>query len=274
MNDWLKESELALKAISVSAEMIEDRRPEWFSAQTKGSPRDIVTDLDISIEGKIIEVLKPSNHAILAEESTKGDSITIPADKPVWIIDPIDGTTNFVSAIPLYSISIGLVKGKRFVLGALAMPPLKELYFTMGNNGAYRNGNRLIAHKASLKDSLVVASLSSSSSNPIRRKKEYELFGEVNDQSRGCLRLGSASLNICFAAAGKLKVAYGIDNKIWDIAAAIAVAVHAGCKTYVDWDRASAKASFVVGAIGAADEIAEMITKKKLAKLILTSMDQ
>jgi myo-inositol-1(or 4)-monophosphatase len=264
---WLDESELALKAASSSADMIEETQTEGIAITTKGSPRDIVTELDLAIEELIRNILKTSRYKIIGEETIKNEKISPSKNEPVWFIDPIDGTTNFISAIPYYSTSIGLVEDFKFHVGAVAMPALKEIFFTIGDQGSYRNGKLLKVHPSDLNNSLVAAGFSGNPGEGDKRQKEYELFGKVNDSSRGCLRLGSASVNICNVAAGRLGAAYAVSNKIWDIAGAIAVALQSGCKVYIERIDGT-DVNYVVGAPGAADEIAEMINRKNLANLL------
>jgi myo-inositol-1(or 4)-monophosphatase len=270
-NRWLLESELALKSASTSADILEERRPEGIAFQTKGNPRDIVTELDIAIEKHIREILAPSKHQIVGEEETQSEFLDISIKEPVWFIDPIDGTTNFISSLPFYSTSIGLVSGFEFIVGAVAMPALKQLFFTMGEEGAFMNGISLKVASRDLKNSLIVAGFSSDQNNVEKRRREFELFGNLNDKSRGCLRLGSASINICYVAAGRLQAAYGLSNKIWDVAGAIAIAYQAGNKIYIEWAKGTAKINYVVGAPGVADEIADLINLSNLAKVSIIS---
>ena len=265
---WLAESELVLKAVSAGAKMLTQQKIEGLSVRSKGNPRDLVTELDVYIENQIKTMLGPSGYKILGEESVKEKDAADMGNEPVWLIDPIDGTTNFVSSIPYHSVSVGLAVDSRFPVGAVAIPPLKELFFTMGEAGSYMNGKTLKAHHAKLENSLVVASFSGSSADKRSRSKEYEFFGNLNDISRGCLRLGSASVNICYAAAGRFNAAYGISNKIWDVAGALAVACLAGCRVYTERKSGSFMINYVAGAEGAADELAEMLRKNGLAKLV------
>jgi len=263
---WLKESELALRAVSSSADMLEETQIEGIAIRTKGNPRDIVTEIDIALEEKIRVILSSSGHHIIGEETFKDKFADVPSSGPVWFIDPIDGTTNFISAIPYYSTCVGLVESSKFLVGAVAIPAFKEIYFTLGDEGSFRNGKALKVGTSDLTRSLVVAGFSGSPDNAETRKKEYELFGKINDSSRGCLRLGSASVNICNVTAGRLGAAYALSNKIWDVAGAISVAVQAGCRVYLE-RKGKVNINYVVGAPGAADEIAEQLGKMNLAAL-------
>ena len=268
---WLFESSLALKSASTSAGLIEERCAECLTFQTKGTSRDIVTELDIIIEKHIKEILGTSKYQIIGEETSKNGDLNIISNEPVWFIDPIDGTANFISSIPFYAVSVGLAAGSEFLVGAVVAPALKEIFFTMGNGGSFMNGKILKVCSADLKDSLIAAGFSGSYSNEVERKQEYNFFGTLNDNSRGCLRLGSASVNICYVAAGRLQSSYGIANKIWDVAGAIAVAMQAGCKVYIDRIKGTHQISYAVGAGGVTDKIAEMLGEKKIANLSLIS---
>lgn len=257
--NWIQEAELALKAVSSSTELIEEAYPGGMAIATKGNPRDIVTAADVTIEEHITAILAASKHPVLGEEKS-GSGTFKGAGGIFWAVDPIDGTTNFVSSIPLYAISVGLVDGKVFRIGAVSLPASKELYFTHGNDAAFRNGKRLAVRDAKLESSLLAAAFSSSRTDKEKRNIEFSVFGELNDSSRGCLRLGSAAVNICYVASGRLQCAYGVGNKIWDVAGALAVAGLAGAKVYLDMAAGSEEISYVVGAPGAADAVKEKLT--------------
>ncbi|MFA5410450.1 MAG: inositol monophosphatase [Candidatus Omnitrophota bacterium] len=263
--NWVLESELALKAISTSLSIIEGQTPENIDFKNKGTPRDIVTELDIAVEKHIREILSSSGYQIIGEEGSKDNKLSISPDKPAWFIDPIDGTTNFISSLPFYAISAGLMLDSRFLTGAVVMPALKEIFFTMGDRGAFMNGKALKVHPASLENSLIAASISGRYSNKTARRKEYDFFGIINDKSRGCLRTGCASFNICYVASGRLQCAYGVANKLWDVAGAFPIALQAGCKAYIERVKGINEISYVVGSGGAVDTIAEMLREKKLA---------
>ena len=94
------------------------------------------------------------------------------------------------------------------------------------------------------REALVAASFAS---GPENRARQYELFGEINDRTRGCLRLGSAAANICLAAANRLQAAYGLDAKLWDVAGALAVAIGAGCQVDVAPSRSGLGLDYIVG---------------------------
>jgi myo-inositol-1(or 4)-monophosphatase len=98
---------------------------------------------------------------------------------------------------------------------------------------------------------------------------EYELFGQLNDSTRGMLRTGSASINICYVAAGRLQSAYGINNRIWDVAGPLAIAQKAGADIYIEVRDNPSYVNYVAGVPGVADKIAKLLKEKDLADVKL-----
>ncbi|MBN1354036.1 MAG: hypothetical protein JW994_05175, partial [Candidatus Omnitrophica bacterium] len=108
---WISESELAIRAVSKAAKLMEEKGTKYLTPRMKSSPRSIFTDLDVLIEKCITEVLKPSGYPIIGEETSKDKGADSKSRGPVWYVDPIDGTANIVSSIPFYAISVGLFFG-------------------------------------------------------------------------------------------------------------------------------------------------------------------
>ncbi|MFA5351397.1 MAG: inositol monophosphatase family protein [Candidatus Omnitrophota bacterium] len=266
---WIVESRLALKAVSAGADML-DRGYKEIPFRTKENSREIVTELDVIIEEKIRGILKETKHRVIGEEIKNSNYSGFPIKGGVWVIDPIDGTSNFVSSLPIYSVSVGFMHNSKFSVGAVVIPAQKELFFTMGNQSSFMNNKTLRVDSGELEGALIAASFSSRASIGKSRIKEYEVFGKLNDMSRGCLRLGAASVNICYVAAGRLQCAYGISNKIWDVAGGLAIALRAGCKVYIEFIKGTSKVNYAVGVNGAVDEIASILKKERLADLELT----
>ncbi len=151
-------------------------------------------------------------------------------------------------------------------MGAVSLPVLKELYFTYRQQ-SFLNGRVLNVMDTHLGGSLVVANFSGMAGNSLQRTKQYELFGDINDSSRGCLRLGSASSSICFAAAGKVQVVYGLENEIWDVAAGLAIAAYAGCKVYFYRKIGCTKVDYIVGTPTATTQVYEKCLQAGITSL-------
>ncbi len=263
---WRRESELALEAVS-SAEQFTLNRPERLEITTKESARDVVTEVDRQIEAHLLSVLKQSGHEILAEESYHQEqNKLVDQATPLWLVDAIDGTANYVSGLPHFAISVGLLHQDEFKVGVVALPAFSELYFTYyGSNGmrSYLNGKLLQIPDAPLLSSLVGVSFSGRSGDPEFRELQYKIFGVINDSSRGCLRLGSAASNICAVTAGTLQAAYGFSAQLWDVAGGLAIAKNAGALLFWKHLPHSSQCHYIVGAPAAAEALRELFETKK-----------
>ena len=262
---WLEEFNLAMKSISTGLEIV-DRKKNDFSVQTKESLRDIVTNIDVEIEHRIKEILRDSPYKIIGEESFSNTQQMDWKNETFWAIDPIDGTTNMVAGIPFYCISLGLIEKSRFELGVVAVPAQEKLYFSF-NGQAYSNNKKLQVKPVHFKESLNACAFSGKIYSE-NRHLEYDVFGSINDNTRGCLRTGSATINICYVAAGQLQSAYGINNRIWDVAAALAIAHHAGAQIYIEWKQDGSFINYAVGVPGVVEEIVKILNEKLLTNLI------
>lgn len=216
--------------------------------EEKESPRDLVSGADVAIHNLMSQELEPTGIPVLSEEHVESHSGSTASAGLRWLLDPIDGTTNYAARIPFYGVSLGLMQGESFVAGAFGMPSTRELFYTASDDASYLNDARLRPLPSALAASLVGACFSSRATGvAAAREAEFCAFGAINDRSRGCVRLGSAAASICYAAAGKLGASYGINSKLWDVAAALAVARAANCRVLTAKARDSLALSFIVG---------------------------
>lgn len=117
-----------------------------YTTECKDVVWDLVTEYDLKVEETLIKKIKekfPSHRFIGEEDSSAKKNIPVLTDHPTWIIDPIDGTANFVRKLPITCISVGLVINKEQVLGIVYNPFLNELYTAIKGKGAYLNGKRI-----------------------------------------------------------------------------------------------------------------------------------
>jgi myo-inositol-1(or 4)-monophosphatase len=185
---------------------------ENLQVKQKG-PKDFVTNSDKKVEKILIGELEKArkNFSFLSEESGKIEN----KDKNnIWIIDPIDGTNNFLHGIPHFSISIGLESDNEIIAGVIFDPIKNELFFGEKNNGAYINNHRIRVSKKNKLDECLFAS------NGI----------EVDTKSLSTRNLGSAALDMAYVGAGRLDGYFQNDLHIWDIAAGIIIVKEAGGK--------------------------------------------
>lgn len=187
--------------------------------------RDIVTIADKKSEDLIINRIKDKypNHFILSEEGTQTSKEKTGYR---WIIDPIDGTTNYAHGHSFFCVSIGLeIKGE-LSLGVVYAPLLNELYTATKGFGSYLNHKRISVSKiSSLTDSLLATGF-----NPrcdIQNIKNFEHFLPI---TQGIRRAGSAALDLCYVAAGKLDGYWEKGLKPWDMAAGAIILTEAGGK--------------------------------------------
>jgi len=229
---WEQELALAATAASKGAEIALNSALN-LDIQIKESKRDIVTAVDLHIQAALTELLTDSAIPVLGEEDIAGSSYAIDDHILRWVIDPIDGSVNFANQLDYYAVSIGLCRGLDYLLGAVSLPKLGELYLSHAPDFSQLNGKTLKHEHRSAETSLVAGSFSGFAGDPVLRQAQYQLFGALNDATRGCLRLGSTAVNLCFVASNRLQLAYGFNAKIWDVAGGLAVAQAAGCHVIV-----------------------------------------
>lgn len=236
------------RAVGQALLFLETVSPRDLAFTEKESPRDLVSAADLAVHNLICQELEATGIPVVSEESAATQSHVIAGEGPRWLLDPIDGTTNFAACIPFYGVALGLMSGDAFDVGAFGMPATRELFYTVSPEASYLNDARLRREERLLAGSLIGACFSSRGTGTLEsRENEFRVFGLMNDRSRGCVRLGSASVSICYTAAGKLGATYGIAGKLWDVAAAIAIARAAGCRVMTAPTRDSLAISYVVG---------------------------
>ncbi|KAG8034495.1 hypothetical protein G9C98_007571 [Cotesia typhae] len=196
----------------------------------KGDFRDLVTDDDQAIENLLISNLskKFPDHKFIAEESYNKDEPLELTDAPTWIIDPIDGTVNFVHGFPQYCISIGLAINKEMTLAIIYNPHFKELYTEKKGQGAFLNDKKITVSKTS---KLELALLNIEPGLLKSAPKRDIVLGRIEALSRvadGVRNVGSAVLGLAYVAKGTMD-GFQIDHlKPWDVAAGILLVREAG----------------------------------------------
>jgi myo-inositol-1(or 4)-monophosphatase len=189
-----------------------------YEIQAKPGKQNFVTEYDRASEACIISLIKekyPSHH-ILAEES--GFSGESDEDNIMWIIDPLDGTTNFAHHLPIFTISIAAYHGKNGLCGVIFQPLTHELFVVEKNQGAYLNGTRLaVSQTEKIEDSLMVASLPyDQESTPLLN---MDKLLEINRGGVVLRNFGSAALALAYVAAGKVDAFWMYNLYPWDLAA-------------------------------------------------------
>ena len=186
---------------------------------------EYVTQVDQAAEQAIIESIRKRypDHAILAEESGRHGSSEF-----VWIVDPLDGTTNFLHGFPTFSVSIALRKRDVLEVGVVYDPCRQELYTTMRGRGAQLDGKRIrVSERRELEGTLIGTGFPYRSNT--RWMKTYlGMLGSVMENTAGVRRPGSAALDLCYLAAGRLDGFFEFGLEIWDVAAGTLMIQEAG----------------------------------------------
>lgn len=190
---------------------------------------DLVTEADTRSEAIIIDTIAKAfpDHAILAEESG-----THQGGGGRWIIDPLDGTTNFAHNLPLFCVSIAFAVDDRILAGFVLAPLLNELFVGVKDQGAQLNGAPIVVSSTPMiADSLLVTGF------PYDHQTLFESlmkrFGRCLTATQGVRRLGSAALDLCYVASGRFDGFWEQHLKPWDTAAGFLVATEAGARTTV-----------------------------------------
>ncbi|GAB3166326.1 inositol monophosphatase family protein [Telluribacter humicola] len=163
--------------------------------------------------------------SFITEEGTTGEEKDTEALN--WIIDPLDGTTNFVHGLPIYCVSVGLVRGKEPLIGIIHEPSLDELFYGWQGGGAWCNGRRLQVSKAQhLSDSLIATGFPYR--NFEKQSKYMDILSTLMRKTHGVRRLGAAAVDLAYVAAGRFEGFYEYNLHSWDMAAGILLIKEAG----------------------------------------------
>lgn len=193
----------------------------------KKGPVSLVTEVDMASEKKIISIIHKHfpDHRILSEESSPFQG----SSSYRWIIDPLDGTTNFAHHLPLCCVSIGVEYEGQMVLGGIYNSIMNELFFAELGKGAFLNGKQIRVSKTkALSESLLVTGF------PYDRQKKaafyLKFFKAMMEKSQGLRRLGAAALDLGYVACGRFDAFWEFNLKPWDVAAGTLIVEEAGGK--------------------------------------------
>lgn len=216
-------------ARQAGARQMELFRSRALEMHTKSNASDVVTRADRESERIIIEGLvgEYPSHSILSEES--GLSATGDTEWQ-WVIDPLDGTTNYSQGLPVFCVSIALRHNSRTVVGVVFAPYLNELFHAVDNGGAYLNGHAIhCSDKTDWATAVLATGMPyDKADNP---DNNLDAIARIAPQVRGVRRLGSAALDLCYVAAGFFDGYWELDLHAWDVAAGELIAREAGART-------------------------------------------
>lgn len=191
---------------------------------TKTSDTDMVTEMDHASERLIVQRLLAArpDDAVLGEEGSRRDG----SSGVRWVIDPLDGTTNYLYGLPAFTVSIAAEIDGMAVVGVVADPSYGDVFTATRGGGAHCNGDPITVSAATdLSTSLVATGFSYL---PDERARQAEVLERVLPAVRDIRRFGSASLDLCGVACGRLDAYYEAVLQPWDVAAGIVIAAEAG----------------------------------------------
>jgi len=220
---------IALRAARKAGDLIlrATKRIDLVRVDEKGR-NDFVTDIDYSAEKEVIYHLRKAfpTHTIISEEAgvLKGED-----NDYQWIIDPLDGTTNFIHGIPHFGVSIAC-KHKEKLEHAVIVDPMRQEEFTASRGrGAYLNGSRIrTSNQIFLSGSLIATGIPFNSPSIEQMDPYLACLNDLAKESSGIRRLGAASLDLAYVAAGRFDAFWEMNLKPWDIAAGVLLIKEAG----------------------------------------------
>lgn len=196
-----------------------------FSVETKGSLTNLVTEYDKKSESAIIEFIKKEfpSHSVLAEESGNHKN----GGEYLWVIDPLDGTTNFAHGLPIFSISIGVQKNGETICGVVYDVMRDALYSSELGSGSFCNGRKLnVSTNPDLRRSVLVTGFPYNvAENP---DHAFEHFIAFLKNARAVRRLGSAAIDFCYTAEGVFDGFWEVFLHPWDMCAGKLLVEEAG----------------------------------------------
>jgi len=232
----MKTVELAVKIAKEAGTELAKQIDNSFNIEQKKSSFDLVTEWDKNTEHFIKESIKQKypDHEVIGEESISNESNISLTNKlnnksNIWVIDPIDGTSNYVHGLPGYTISIALLKKGELSLGVVYDPHNDEMFYAEKSRGAFLNNKKInVSNQADLISSIIATGFPSEVS-----KHRVPVLNQIKQIGTSCHNIrvyGSAALHCAYVAAGRLEAYWEPGLNIWDIAAGALIVKEAGGK--------------------------------------------
>ncbi|TKS87538.1 Inositol monophosphatase 1 [Collichthys lucidus] len=230
-DDWQECMDHCVEVAKKAGEMIREALQKDIAIMQKSSPVDLVTETDQKVEQLIISSIKEKypTHSFIGEESVAAGAPSVLTDNPTWIIDPIDGTTNFVHRFPFVSVSIGFTVKKEIEFGIVYSCIEDKMYTARKGKGAFCNGVPIkVSGQEDISQSMVLTEMNF--------KKDPEQFKTMMANMRTILTIpvhgirspGSAAVNMCLVACGSADAYYHMGIHCWDMAGGAAIVTEAG----------------------------------------------
>jgi myo-inositol-1(or 4)-monophosphatase len=219
----------AILAARAGGQLARERLGKPGAERHKG-PRDVVSDAVLEIQDRIVAVIRekfPEDHFLLEESAAPHD----PQAEPLWIVDPIDGSLNFLHGLPIFAVSIAYRAQHSYQVGVVYDPCRDEMFHAISGRGAFVNGRVIQVDPFSdgreAWEQAIVGTDWRGDDAGIRKALRLARF--VAGETFQLVVLGSPALGLCYVAAGRLHAYYGLDHlKLWDVAAGTIILKEAG----------------------------------------------
>ncbi|XP_029446831.1 inositol monophosphatase 2 isoform X1 [Rhinatrema bivittatum] len=228
---WQQCMDAAVQLVLRAGQIVRKALAEEKRVSTKTTVVDLVTETDQFVEELLISSLKEKfpSHKFIGEESTSAGSKCILTDCPTWIIDPIDGTCNFVHRFPLVAVSIGFAVNQELEFGVIYHCTEERLYTGRKGQGAFCNGQRLQVSKVTDISNALVLTEIGTKRDPATLKLFFSNMEKIlKFQAHGVRIIGSSTLALCYVASGAADAYYQFGLHCWDLAAATVIIREAG----------------------------------------------
>ncbi|XP_071771137.1 inositol monophosphatase 1-like [Centroberyx gerrardi] len=230
-DEWQEAFDHAITVANKAGELIRTALQNEIKITTKSSSVDLVTQTDQRVEKIIISSVKEKfpEHCLIGEESVAAGQPCVFTDNPTWIIDPVDGTTNFVHGFPFVAVSIGFAVNKQLEFGVVYSCLEDKMYTGRKGKGAFCNGEKLqVSDVTDINKSMII------SEHGCDRDKEKvtKIFSTMKKilciPVHGLRGSGTAATNMCLVASGAVEAFFEIGIHCWDIAAGAVIVTEAG----------------------------------------------
>jgi myo-inositol-1(or 4)-monophosphatase len=221
----VRELDFARRLAVTAGEMLKKKQSGRRSIRFKAGAGNLVTDMDRASEEMIVKALRSEfpDHAIVAEEGG-----TVGASPHRWYVDPIDGTTNYAHGFPVWAVTLAYERDGRLEAGVTYAPVLGEIYWGLRGGGAFRNGRPIrVSSCRHLEDALLCTGFSYQMK---WRRVNLTYFSRFLMKARAIRRVGAASLDLCWTAAGAFDGFWEMRLGPWDMAAGIVILEEAGAR--------------------------------------------
>lgn len=220
---------VAKEAVSAASDLVRSHVPH---ALTFKGDRDVTSDVDLTVEKHVRDALhkKLPGVGFLGEE--QGASSLVSCDEPHWILDPIDGTVNFIHGVPLCAVSLSLVSSDQTLIAVIDLPFLATQYSALCGGGAYVNDQRLCVSSTERLDAALISIDQFTFDEDAQRKNlvRRNLIKHLAPRVQRIRMLGASAIDLAWTAHGRLDACVILGNKRWDTSAGVLIAREAGAR--------------------------------------------